>query len=206
MVSITFIGNLAADAEIKGGNGKDWLTFRLADTRKFTDAQGNQHEVTQWASCIMQAQQGTLIQYLKKGVKVCVQGSSDIEIYSSPKLKRMVARYNISVQHVELCGGSSDTVPRKLVAPDGQLIDVYKAYYINPAVQANEHYTELLSPGGGAFTVDANGFVWEQTSSEGQQEEAQPFTEQADTEPQNNNVGQSAAQPATAKKNGSKKQ
>lgn len=172
MINISMIGNLAADAQITSGNGKEWLTFRLADTRRWNDQQGNKHESTQWASCIMPATQGNLLNYLKKGVKVYVSGSSEIEIYSSPKLRKMVARYNISVLHVELCGGSSDAVPRQLAAPDGTLVDILKAFYISPSEQKEAQYTQLFSPAGGIFDVDANGFVWPSQQQEEQATEA----------------------------------
>lgn len=173
MITISMIGNLAADAEVKAGNGKNWLTFRLADTRKWTDANGQKHESTQWASCIMPATQTNLVPYLRKGVKIFVSGSCDIEIYSSPKLRCMVGRYNISVQHVELCGGSADAVPRRLVTPDGVLLDVEKMYRINKDAQAMAYYTELYGENGGVFKVDSQGFLTPQPATVEQQQQSE---------------------------------
>lgn len=155
------IGNLAADAEIKQGNGKEWLVFRLADTRKWKDANGAQHESTQWASCIMQKQENSNIgSYLKKGVKIFVDGDSDIEIYSSPKLRKMVARYNISVRSIELCGGSAEIVPRHLVVPSsGEYIDTYKAYFIDRLRNEELLGSILYGAHGGSYKVDNLGFV-----------------------------------------------
>lgn len=172
MITISMIGNLAADAEVKAGNGKNWLTFRLADTRKWTDANGQKHESTQWASCIMPATQTNLVPYLRKGVKIFVSGSCDIEIYSSPKLRCMVARYNISVQHVELCGGTADAVPRRLVSSDGILLDVEKMYRINQEEQAKNNYTELYGESGGVFKVDSQGFLTPQIAPVEQQQQS----------------------------------
>jgi len=172
MITISMIGNLAADAEVKAGNGKNWLTFRLADTRKWTDANGKQYESTQWASCIMPATQTNLVPYLRKGVKIFVSGSCDIEIYSSPKLRCMVGRYNISVQHVELCGGTADAVPRRLVTPDGIMIDVEKVYRINEEKQKKNKYTELYGERGGVFMVDKKGFLTPQPATVEQQEQS----------------------------------
>lgn len=158
MIKIQMIGNLAADAEIKNANGRDWLTFRLADTRRWSDAQGNAHEETQWASCIMQNTQGNLAQYLKKGVKVFIEGDCSIEIYSSPKLRCMVGRYNINVRSVELCGGQIETVPKHLVSSNGEIIDTYKAYYIDTN-RKDLFGQNLYGERSGLYQVNEYGFV-----------------------------------------------
>lgn len=159
MIRISIIGNLAADAEVKESNGSRFITFRVADTRKWV-SKGTTVEETQWASCIMNATDGNLIDYLKTGVKVYVEGMPTIDIYSSPKLRRMVGRYNISVTHVELCGGSSDLVPKQLVDDSGVIVDIHKAFYIDPAISKEYVGRHLYGKRGGLFGVDTYGYVW----------------------------------------------
>lgn len=161
MITISMIGNLAADAKLSESNGRSFITFRVADTRKWTDAQNVPHEVTQWASCIMSVSGPTpLLEYLKKGTKIFVSGACDIEIYSSPKLRQMVGRYNVNVQHVELCGGMRDEVPSKLVTPAGEIVDIYKAYYMQPELAKQLEVKELYpARGEGRYLVNEYGFV-----------------------------------------------
>ena len=40
MKQLTIIGNLGADAELKVLNGRECVTFRVADTESYTNAQG----------------------------------------------------------------------------------------------------------------------------------------------------------------------
>lgn len=160
MISIQAIGNLASDAEVKNANGKDFCVFRLADSRRWTANDGTKHEETQWFSCIMSRGYENVVSYLKKGVRIFIQGQPSIEIYSSPKDRCMKARYNVQVFQVELVGGQAEAVPRRLVTPDGQLVDIFKAYYvrkgdIDPAV-----VKQLFGEKGGSYNVDSYGFVW----------------------------------------------
>ena len=63
------------------------------------------------------------------GVKVFVRGSLSLRVYSSQKDRCMKAGAQISAQEIELCGGSSDDVPRQLIIPDsGALVPVRKYY------------------------------------------------------------------------------
>lgn len=162
MIQLQIIGNLAQDAEVKNSNGKDFCVFRLADSRRWTAADGTKHEDTQWCSCIMSRGFENVVQYLRKGVRVFVSGQPSIDIYSSPKDRCMKARYNLQVFSVELVGGQAEAVPRRLVTGDGQLVNVYKAYYVsqNEIDIANVH--ELYGEKGGAYSVDKLGYVWPQ--------------------------------------------
>lgn len=168
MISIQAIGNLASDAEIKNANGKDFCVFRLADSRRWTANDGTKHEETQWFSCIMSRGFENVVPYLKKGVRVFIQGQPSIEIYSSPKDRCMKARYNVQVFSVELVGGQAEAVPRRLVTRDGQLVNVYKAYYVtNSEVNFTEVH-ELYGEKGGSYSVDELGYVWPQAENSGQ--------------------------------------
>ena len=51
------IGNLGADAEVKSMNGKEFTTFRVAHSQRWTDEQGQNHEQTQWIDCVMNGKQ-----------------------------------------------------------------------------------------------------------------------------------------------------
>lgn len=162
MIQLQIIGNLAQDAEVKNSNGKDFCVFRLADSRRWTAADGTKHEDTQWCSCIMSRGYENVVQYLRKGVRVFVSGQPSIDIYSSPKDRCMKARYNLQVFSVELVGGQAEAVPRRLVTHDGQLVNVYKAYYVTQNEINFAEVHELYGEKGGSYSVDKLGYVWPQ--------------------------------------------
>ena len=53
MLQSTLIGHLGADAECKNANGKEFVTFRVANTDRWTDDAGQVHESTTWVDCII---------------------------------------------------------------------------------------------------------------------------------------------------------
>lgn len=173
MLKGILVGNLGADAEVKTSNGKSFVSFKVADSRTWDDAQGVKHEETTWVSCAMNGDGGKILPYLKKGAKVMCVGRESFDVYSSPKDRRMKAGVNMFVESVELVGGQSDDVPRRLYTQDGVMLDVYKAYYIHPEIQKKEKFKQLQSERGDLFSVDKNGFLTRLATSpddSGQQE------------------------------------
>ena len=73
MKQLTIIGNLGADAELKVLNGRECVTFRVADTENYTNAQGQKVEQTTWYDCVLNNNGGQLLRYLSRGTKVMVQ-------------------------------------------------------------------------------------------------------------------------------------
>lgn len=106
MIRIEMIGNLGADAELKDNNGRKFVSFRVAHTDKWKNSQTGQDNVsTVWASCAISGDAHNLLPYLKKGVKVFVRGSVQLNMYSSPKTHQMECGLNVAVWEIELCGG-----------------------------------------------------------------------------------------------------
>lgn len=129
MLKVELIGNLGADVEIKESNGSKFATMRIAHSDRWTDEQGNVKESTTWVDVTMNNTESKVLQYLKAGVKVFVRGAARLRVYSSQKDRCMKAGLTIVASEIELCGGSSDEVPRELFAPDnGQLFKVAKYY------------------------------------------------------------------------------
>lgn len=157
MLKCEVIGNLGADAQVKGENGKEFISFNMAHTDKWTDEAGTVHEQTQWVSCIINDVNTKVLPYLLKGKTVFVRGDARLRVFSSEKERRMVAGMTVNVREVELLGGSSDEVPRQLLTSDGVLIPTYKAYYIDPSMPNKP--TVLYDKNMQSFTVDGNGFV-----------------------------------------------
>lgn len=172
MFKISVIGNLGSDAEIKNDNGRTFVQFSVADTRRFAKADGTKEEVTNWISCFMRQADAEVVKYLKKGTKVWVSGYGDLRIYSSKKDRAMKAGASINVVEIELVGGSSEDVPRELALPSGLLVPVYKAYYIDIR-QLNERPEFMFDKSGRMYACDANGFITPQTEVQSSQTQEQ---------------------------------
>lgn len=158
MQRLSVIGNLGSDAELRARDDKSqFVTFKVADSNRWTDLKGVVHESTQWISCVLNGDGGKLLPFLKRGVKVYVEGRPSYRVYSSQKERAVKAGVDIAVTTVELCGGSSDDVPRQLVDSDGALVDVTKHYWTDPTM----HRLCVLysAKGSGAYQVDEHGFI-----------------------------------------------
>lgn len=174
MVKIEVIGNLGADAEVKVSNGSKFVAFRVASTDKWTDDNGQKHEEVNWIDCTMANADSKVVQFLKAGVKVFVRGNAKARVYSSPKLRKMVASIQCAVMEVELCGGSSDTVPRQLIEPQtGALIDVQKYYRANADTSKWEKTDVgiLLDKAGREYVMNKDCWVAPSQTEEQQQDD-----------------------------------
>lgn len=157
----SLIGNLGADAKIVDNNGKPFISFNVADTDRWKDEGGNIHESTTWVQCTLNggAAENKVFEYLKAGTKVFVMGRMRTRVYSSEKERRMVAGVNLYVMQVELVGGSSDEVPRKLIDPkDATIHNVYKAYYVRQDELATMS-KQLVDKAGQLYDVNEYGFI-----------------------------------------------
>lgn len=143
MLQAICIGYLGSDAEFKNDNGKEFTTFRVANTDRWKDDAGQVHETTIWVDCIMSGKPA-VIEWLKRGQMVYVSGSVKLRIYSSAKDRCMKAGMTISVRTIELLGGKTDDVPSVLFDPNsGEEVQITKWYYAAQSVR-DENAPELL--------------------------------------------------------------
>lgn len=122
MQKLFVCGNIGQDAKLQSYNGNDFVSFDVAESRKFTDASGQTHEETTWVSCTLNGRNDKLLPYLVKGQKVAVMGRPSTRVYSSPKLRQMVAGQNLFVESIELLGGSPVRKSEQLHTEDGLLV------------------------------------------------------------------------------------
>lgn len=162
MLRIELIGNLGADAEVKVSNGDKFVAFRVANTDRWTDDDGTKHDETQWIDCTMNNADSKIIPYLKAGQRVFVRGRARFRVYSSPKQRKMLPGVTVKVQEIELLGGQTDAVPRRIVDPEtSELVDVTK-YYWCPADTKKMKKDELrlmLDERGNQYQMNKQGFV-----------------------------------------------
>lgn len=105
MLQAIIIGNLGRNAVLREGARGKYVTFSVADTRKYKDFKGQPVEVTQWVSCTINNDGGALLQYLLKGQKVFVSGPLTVRQYQAAD-GTMQFGLNVTVREIELCGAS----------------------------------------------------------------------------------------------------
>jgi len=111
----TIIGNLGGDAELKEHNGKKFLYFSIAYSEKYGDV-----ERTDWYKCFIQKEStinGKIIDYLKKGTKVLIEGRLTARNWTTTDGKLMLD-YVMNVFAVELLGSSSGAGSDRNTPPD----------------------------------------------------------------------------------------
>lgn len=158
----TIIGNLGADAEVKDSNGKKFVTLSIAETRKFKNGDGQEQSLTNWYDAIIGDVNHPVLPYLKQGVKVCVMGDTSLRVFSSKKDRMMKAGATIHVQRIELCGGSSDDVPREIIDPEtSQVYNPQKYYWINYETKGmkKDDLKEFIDVKGRRYVMNKAGFV-----------------------------------------------
>lgn len=162
------IGYLGGDAESQVSNGREFTTFRVAHTNKWSDESGATHEETTWVDCIISGE-SKVTQYLKKGTQVFAQGSVSLRVYSSKKDRCMKAGLTINVRQIELLGSKPDDVPSRLYNVEtNEQVDVTKHFYAR-TLERDENTPEklpLVSRSNEKFYADRSGWVYRDTTTE----------------------------------------
>lgn len=103
MLLVNAIGHLGADAIVQVADGREFVTFRIAHTRRFKSADGQVTEHTQWIDCVMNGRPA-VAPYLVKGQMVFVSGAADLRVYDSAKDHCKKAGLQVRCIAVELLG------------------------------------------------------------------------------------------------------
>ena len=178
MLNAIVIGHLGGDAEVKTADGREFTTFRVAHSERWTDQNNQTHETTTWVDCIMDGRP-KVVEFLKRATQVCVVGAANTRLYSSAKDRCMKAGLQIKVRSLELIGGRPDAIPSRLYSPeDGREFIVNKYFQCLDLIRGEKEleWYPLVSRSGERFVVDRYG--WVQVFSENSS------TDAADTEQQ----------------------
>lgn len=155
MLKVEVLGNLGADAEIKAGQGQKFVAMRIAHTERY-NKQGQEVVNTVWIDAILNDSESKIIPYLKKGQQVFVRGNASLRVYSSPSAHMMKAGLTVNIREIELVGGHTDAVPRRLIDPSNNaIIDVNKYFGVNPELAGKE----LIDKGGSIYNVVEGGWI-----------------------------------------------
>lgn len=165
MLKSILIGNLGADAEVKSANGREFVTFRVAHSWNFTSQDGTTNSGTIWVDCIGNNLKG-VVEYLKKGTQVYVEGNVSLRVYSSKVDRCMKAGLTINVDTLQLIGTKPDAVPRQVINPDdGTIHQVTRKYMVTDmnGLVAPNTYKEMVDEHGNLYSLDTLGFIQPQS-------------------------------------------
>jgi single-strand DNA-binding protein len=106
LIRLEFIGHLGKDATVNTVNGKNVINFNVANTQKWKDQQGTQHERTTWISCSYWVKGTAIAPYLLKGTQVFVSGEPSAEWYNANRNSAdgIVAQLKCNVRELNLLG------------------------------------------------------------------------------------------------------
>ncbi len=100
-------GNIGKDAEVKDfQNGNSVINFSVADTKKWTDKNGQKQEKTNWVECVWYLNNTSIAQYLNKGTKVLIEGEPTARAYVNQQGEAIVINQCI-VRTLEFMGSSN---------------------------------------------------------------------------------------------------
>ena len=152
MLQAMIIGYLGADAQCQSKDGRNFTTFRVSHSDKWTSQDGVAHETTIWCDVILN-DHPAVVQYLKAGTLVCVRGAVSLRVYSSAKDRCYKAGLTIRADQLELLGGKRDAVPSRLFDTDGVQHNVTKYYH------TERTGCVLMDKQAQQYVVDDNGWV-----------------------------------------------
>jgi len=103
--SVQLIGNLGTDPTIKTfSSGKKMASFRIATSEKYTNANGEKVEDTQWHNIVAWGKKVDVVEnYLKKGKEVAIEGKLINRSYEKDGEKRYITE--IVLNELQMFGG-----------------------------------------------------------------------------------------------------
>ena len=107
MYKTILLGNIGKDCVVNTVNGKSVCNFSVAQTEKYKDAQGTQHEKTRWFDCALWRDNTSIAQYLKKGTKVLLEGQVDVKQFQRQDGTQGVGM-TFRVSNLTLLGGNKE--------------------------------------------------------------------------------------------------
>lgn len=97
MLKLSIIGHLGQDAQLKTFNNVNYAAFSVAHSEKFTNSKQEVVEKTQWVSCLKRlGESDKIIQLLKKGTKVYVEGSLSAKTFDNKGVSEVALNCNVS--------------------------------------------------------------------------------------------------------------
>ena len=93
--------NLGADATVNTVNGKTVINFNAAHSESYVDASGNRQDRSVWVNFSWWSDRTNIVQYLKKGVSVLVDGVPSATLYKN-RDNVQVAQLQVRINYLQL--------------------------------------------------------------------------------------------------------
>lgn len=138
MLVMEFIGYVGNDAEIKEFNGQKFISFNVATSERYKDAQGNTVSRTTWVSCLKPGE-SAVVQYLKKGTQVFVRGDFSAKTFTGAN--GIQVGVNCRVRELQLLGTKQDA-GQQATTQAGQPVAPASAQPQAPAYGSNNPFGE----------------------------------------------------------------
>lgn len=107
MFKVEIIGNLGQDARINENTNGKFVSFSVAHSRKWIDAQRVEHQETEWFSCTLNGDGGALLQYLKSGQQVFLRGDGKLRMWEDANHYQHPG-CDVRVTEIQLCGSKNN--------------------------------------------------------------------------------------------------
>jgi len=111
MKKITIIGNITRDAEIRDFSNRKAINFSVAVNESYKDSNGTKVEKSSFFNCTLWRENTTIATYLKKGVKVYIEGDNFDSEYYQNKEGEIKTSIKITVNKLELISSQNQTQP-----------------------------------------------------------------------------------------------
>lgn len=93
--------NLGADATVNTVNGKTVINFNAAHSESYVDASGVRQDKSVWVNFSWWSDRINIVQYLKKGVSVLVDGVPSATLYKN-RDNIQVAQLQVRINYLQL--------------------------------------------------------------------------------------------------------
>lgn len=103
------IGNLGKDAIVQMHGSEVVINFSVAHTDRYKDGNGIVVQKATWISCSWWTDRQAIVQYLKKGQMVWIEGVPEAKLWKDKKSGEPKAFLNMRVLGLQLVGGGSPT-------------------------------------------------------------------------------------------------
>lgn len=105
MERITLIGNIGQDAKTVEYQNNKFLSFSVACSSTKKNGEETK-EITNWYDCTFDNMK--FAEYLKKGIKVFIEGNFKLETYWSEANNKWLPKVRIFIQRIELLSPKKD--------------------------------------------------------------------------------------------------
>lgn len=119
MLKTQIIGLLGADATLSEHNGFKVANFSVCHSEKYKDGNGVLVNKSVWVSVGWFLKSTTILQYLKKGTSVYIEGTPSVDTYRN-KDGQTVAQLRLRASMVQLLGGNKQENNNQQQTPQQQ--------------------------------------------------------------------------------------